>query len=74
VIGNVPAPADAGLKVVPLTPVPLYVPPDGDPPVRFTTAEFEQTGEKDDNVTDGPALTVIEFTAEDEQLFASVYV
>ena len=39
-IVNVPAPAVAGLNEFPDTPVPLYVPPDGDPPDNVTALPF----------------------------------
>ncbi len=40
---EVPTPAMAGLNVFALTPVPVYVPPAGAPPVRSKGASYKQT-------------------------------
>ena len=55
----VPTPAVAGLKFPPLTPVPLYVPPAGLPPVSAKGAVFVQAEEFEGQVTVGGAVTVM---------------
>ncbi len=54
-----PVPAVAGLKNPPLTPVPLYAPPAGVPPLNSTGEEFKQTPLKVPRFTDGIAFTKI---------------
>ncbi len=49
----VPAPAAAGSKVPPVTPVPEYIPPTGSPPVRAKGSASRQTGSKAARVTVG---------------------
>ena len=54
-----PDPADAGLKLPALTPVPLYVPPVGEPPVNVNAAALIHTDKLDGQVTTGNAFTVM---------------
>ena len=54
----VPTPAAAGSKVPLVTPLPLYVPPAGLPPVSANGASVAQTGLNDAIVTVGSGLTV----------------
>ena len=54
-----PTPAVAGLKLLPLTPVPLYVPLAGLPPVNEYAGAFIQTDELAGQLTVGSAFTVI---------------
>ena len=53
-----PTPAVAGLKFPALTPVPLYVPPAGKPPVNAYGAVFTQVDELDGQVTVGGVFTI----------------
>ena len=53
-----PTPAGAGLKLLSLTPVPLYVPPAGLPPVNEYAEAFMQTDELAGQLTVGKALIV----------------
>jgi len=69
----VPVPAIEGLKVLPDTPLPLKVPPAGEPE-SVTEPAPTQTGDKLEMVTIGRAFTVIDVVAEFEQLLASEYV
>src|ERR1041385_7596800 len=46
-----------GSNIPPLTPVPLYVPPAGDPPLSVTIPPLSQTGDKEENVTVGAVFT-----------------
>ena len=55
----VPTPALAGLKMPPLTPGPLYVPPVGVPPVRAKAAAFKHTVELAGQLTTWTDVTVI---------------
>ena len=54
-----PAPAAEGLKLPALTPVPLYVPPVGDPPNKANEAALIHTDELAGQVTAGNAFTVM---------------
>ena len=63
-MGNDPTPAVAGLNWPPLTPVPLYVPPAGDPPVSVNAASVEHTAVNADKVTVGNGFTVTTVAAE----------
>ena len=58
-IRYVPAPADCGLNTPPLTCVPEYVPPAGDPPLNVIGEELIQAGANAASVTVGVGLTVI---------------
>ena len=71
VIVCVPAPAVAGLNWPPLTPVPLYVPPAGLPPVNANAGASMHTELFDGQLTTGNAYTVIVYVQEAVQLFAS---
>ena len=62
---NVPAPAVAGLNMPPLTPVPLYVPPTGNPPVKVNELALIHTLGNVANVTVGNGFTVIDDVALD---------
>ncbi|NEQ55081.1 MAG: hypothetical protein F6K11_33985 [Leptolyngbya sp. SIO3F4] len=55
----VPTPAVAGVKVVPLTPDPLYVPPAGVAPVNVTGFAPAQTAVSGGKVITGEFATVI---------------
>ena len=68
----VPAPAVAGEKLPPDTPVPEYVPPAGAPPERAKSAASTHTGDKAAKVTTGSALTVMVCVVEFVQLLPSV--
>ena len=72
VIVCAPAPAVAGLNWPALTPVPLYVPPMGEPPVRAKAGASIHTDVFAGQVTTGSGLTVIVYVQEAVQLFASV--
>ena len=70
---NDPTPATEGSNTPLLTPVPLYVPPDGEPPLSVMADPFTHTlftGKF--NVTVGSGLTVMFEVAEPEHPFASV--
>ena len=54
-----PVPATEGLKMPPLTPVPLYVPPVGEPPLSANEVALIHTDELDGQVTTGNAFTVM---------------
>ncbi len=54
---RVPTPAAEGLKFPALTPIPLYVPPAGDPPVNAKVGVFKQT-----ELFDGQVRLVVPFT------------
>ena len=60
----VPVPATEGLKLPPLTPGPLYVPPVGVPPVNANAGALRHTDEFDGQVTVGNGLTVKTLDAE----------
>jgi hypothetical protein len=64
---KVPAPVVRGLKDPPETPVPLYAPPAGLPPVKVTLAAFAHIGDKAPKVTVGKGFTVILVDALDVQ-------
>ena len=70
---NVPAPAVCGLNIPPLTCVPEYVPPVGDPPLNVMGEALIQVGVNAANVTVGVGLTVIVFVAVLEQPLPLVY-
>lgn len=55
----IPAPAVAGLNIPALTPVPLYVPPAGAPPVSAKAGALMQIAELAGQVTVGAAFTVM---------------
>ena len=55
----VPAPAVAGLKIPPLTPVPEYVPPAGEPPVRVKAGASIQISFTGLWLTEGSELMTI---------------
>ena len=60
----VPTPATLALKFVPLTPVPLYVPPAGEPPLKVYVVELTHCAVRvPGKVTVGKALTVIVLVA-----------
>jgi hypothetical protein len=61
VIECVPAPATDGLKVVPETPVPLYVPPTGDPPLSVNGDELVHIGLNACSVTLLPVELIVMF-------------
>ena len=48
-----------GSKLVPVTPVPEYVPPTGEPPLKTKVPALLHNSENAPNVTDGAVLTVI---------------
>ena len=60
----VPIPAAAGSKVPLVTPLPLYVPPAGLPPVSAKGASVVQTGFNVAIVTVGSGLTVTSVAVE----------
>ena len=55
---DVPTPAVAGLNCPPLTPVPLYVPPAGEPPDKVKAASVLHTAVNGLSVTVGNGFTV----------------
>ena len=59
VIVCVPAPAEAGSNELPVTPVPLYVPPVGEPADRINAGRSMQTSARGIIVTVGNAFTVM---------------
>lgn len=74
---NVPVPAVAGLKLPPLTPVPLKVPPDGLAPDKISGDEYVQSKSVGTlSVTVGNAFTAIDSVdaAEFPQLLLAVMV
>jgi len=74
VMSCVQTPATAGSRTPLVTPVPVYVPPGGDPPPKVIGAEPEQTWfTVSDNEVLGNAFTVIDEVAEAEHPFASMY-
>jgi hypothetical protein len=65
VIVCVPVPATLALKLVPVTPGPLYVPPAGEPPLKVYVVELIHCCDSNPvKVTTGKELTTIEFVAE----------
>ena len=54
-----PVPAVAGENDPAVTPVPVYVPPAGEPPVKAKSAASTHTSAKAVRVTVGSALTVM---------------
>ena len=56
-MGKVPTPATAGLNCPPLTPVPLYVPPAGRPPVSAKAGMVLHTALSEASVTTGNGFT-----------------
>ena len=54
-----PTPAVAGLNMPALTPVPVYVPPPGEPPVKAKAGSETVAAEFAGQVTTGKALTVM---------------
>ena len=70
---NDPTPATEGSNSPLLTPVPLYVPPAGEPPLKTKADPFAHTSVTAKfSVTSGSGLTVILDVAEPEHPFASV--
>ena len=72
----VPVPAVEGLKLPPLTPGPLYVPPVGVPPVNTNDGVLRHTEEFAGQVTVGNGLTVktLDAATGDGQPVLTVYV
>ena len=69
----VPAPAAAGSKLPELTPVPLYVPPEGDAPFNANAEAEEQMSVAEGHDTEGTVVLVLTVTEEvTEQPFKSV--
>ncbi len=68
----VPTPALDGLKIPPLTPVPLYVPPEGVPPLNVIEEELTHMLLSVAKLTTGSAFTKIPEVSEDEHPLALV--
>ena len=69
-----PTPAAVGLNIPPLTPAPLYVPPEGIPPVRANADVFTHTDWLAGQLISGGAFTATTFVHDDVQPFAVVKV
>ncbi len=67
-----PTPAAEGLNTPPLTPVPLYVPPEGVPPLNVIEEELTHTLLNVPKLTTGSAFTKIPEVSDDEHPLALV--
>ena len=61
-----PVPATEASKLFPLTPEPVYVPPDGVPPLKAKDGVFKQTALNEPKLTTGKLFTVTDSGVEVE--------